>query len=269
MKDSKSNYYLVGPDYYKSYCNVLKIVLICIGISGIISAVFSYDYASFGVIDFIIEIIMSVMVSLVTGVGLVTIIFAILEYKQVEVNIREEKTVSKPVMDRALIKRSDTIIGMVFILIFGSMLAFTPKLFGVYLFENHKLIHTISVFNIEHWQMIRPLIVIAFLLCFLDEVIKLMTGCYNILVLISNVVTNVVFLVLMTIVLKWRSIWNPDFAQSVKERFGYQQFSKGDLLFYWNTDTVSNLVLTIIFVIALAEMGITIYKTFRYGKGFK
>ena len=284
--------YLIGPEYFENYCWILKIVLLCVGISSVLSELISYSYAGFNLIEFIIEILVNTLVNISGAFGMVTIIFAILEYMQIKVDLKQEecwsikmlednKQHSKegeenkfqwnpsqllPVPDkRALISRSDTVFGVIVIMTFGALVVFLPTLFGAYVFEGKEFIRTIPIFNMDKWNILCPIFLLIFLVCFIDEVIKLVTGCYCTLVLVSNLVTNAIQLVLSTVLIKFLPIWNPDFVNDVSKAFGREFTSKGDLLSYWGTETISNIVLAIIWIITFSEIGTTVYKTLRYG----
>lgn len=83
--------YVISPAYYDNYIWVLKIVLICVAASSILSWPvsvivngFSESITSFGVNRGLIG-------SLVFAFGMVTLIFAVLERLKVNVDIRKKK----------------------------------------------------------------------------------------------------------------------------------------------------------------------------------
>jgi len=275
-RDDRS--YVISPEYYDNYVWVLKIVLICIAASSILSFIVSTIIDGFAEADLIGP--------LIYGFGMVTLVFAILERLKVKVDIREKKVWSvnnlnddinlnkkawapnqmRPVPNKkSLISRTETIAGLVFIMIFGAMMIFAPQLFGAYVFDDGKLVRTISIFNLEQWPTIIPVLSLIFFASFIDEIIKLVAGCYCKMVMIGNIVTCALQLVLSVIVFKVLPIWSPTFVDEVVAEFGKEITSKGDILFYWETGLLSNIVLAIICVATAIEIGTTIYKTMRYG----
>ena len=50
---------------------------------------------------------------------------------------------------------------------------------------------------------------------------------------------------------------------------GKEADSAAKFLTYWNADMVSNGLLAFIIVVTLVEIGVTIYKTLRYGASIK
>lgn len=84
-----------------------------------------------------------------------------------------------------------------------------------------------------------------------------------------NIVCGVLQIALSFVVLKVLPIWNPNFAFEIEQVLGDNADSGAKFLTYWNTDMVSNGLLVFIVVITLFEIGVTIYKTHRYGASVK
>ena len=76
-------------------------------------------------------------------------------------------------------------------------------------------------------------------------------------------------IVLSAIVLKVLPIWNPNFVAELQMALGKEADSAAKFLTYWNADVVSNGLLAFIIVVTLVEIGVTIYKTLRYGASIK
>lgn len=277
------NNYVIGPEYYENYVWVLKIVMICVAASSLLSRTVSLIMSSgHNVFDFSGDLLGGLM----SAFGMVTLVFAVMERLKVKVDIKTAKVWSidnlkgdsnqnkkvwspdqmSPVPDKkGLISRGETIFGIVFIAIFGAMLIFTPQLFGAYVFDDGKLVRTISVFNLEEWNRILPILIMTFFVSFIDEIIKLVAGCYSVMVMAGTIVTAVIQLALATVALKVLPIWNPNFIAEVSQQFDINFTSKGDILTYWGTGAVSNILLAIIYLATLLEVGTAIYKTMRYG----
>jgi len=142
--------YVIGPEYYDNYIWVLKIVLICVAASSVVSFIVSIFTSSSG-IDIIFDF--NLLAGVISAFGMVTLVFAVLERQKVKVDLKDAKAWSAgalsgetitnkkiwspsqmaPVPDKkGLISRGETIVGIVFIAVFGAMLIFTPQLFGAY-----------------------------------------------------------------------------------------------------------------------------------------
>lgn len=280
-----NNSYVIGPKYYDNYIWVLKIVLACVTISTVISTINNGIFSqtrqmlSMGsIVDTITNIIANVIsegiISVFTAFGGVTLVFALMERHNIKINEKESKEWKveslPPIPDKkGLIQRSDCVVGMVFILLFGGIMLFAPELFGAYVFENKEFVKIIPIFNLEKWNLILPFLMISFSLCFVDDMIQLITGCYCKIVMISNIVSGILQMTFSVIVLKILPFWNVDFAKECSAAFNRKFTSTGDLLHYWGTDIISNIVLFIIIIATLIEMGLTIYKTITYGIGRK
>ncbi len=286
--------YLIGPEYFDNYFWVLKIVLLAVGASGLLTEVVKYNYVNFHFIDWSIKILVNTLINMSTSFAMVTLVFAVLEYMQIKVDLRKEEkwsleqlkanayteathdhkeeihiwnpTKLSPIPNKkAMISRGETVVGVVFIMIFSVVLAYTPELFGAYVFDNGKLDYTIPIFNLDKWSILCPLILGIFGLAFIDEIIKLVSGCYCKLVLLGNIITNVLQLILFTWIFKFIPVWNVNFAKEVSEAYDIDVFHKGGVINGWGTQTMSNVVLAVIWGYTFFEIGFTIYKTMRYG----
>lgn len=275
------NSYVIGPKYYDNYIWVLKIVMVCVAISTVISVIINgifshpehmHSISSVGdiIANIIADVISEGILSVFSAFGGVTLVFAIMERQNIKMNEKEQKewkVESLPPIPnkKGLIQRSDCIVGMVFILLFGGIMIFAPELFGAYVFENKELTKIIPIFNLEKWNLIAPFLILSFSLCFIDEMVQLLTGCYCNIVMISNIVSGILQMAFSVIVLKFMPFWNVDFAKECSATFNRSFTSKGDLLHYWGTDVISNIVLLVIIMVTLIEMCFTIYKTINYG----
>ena len=278
------NSYLIGPKYYDNYIWVLKIVFICIAVSAVVSslvgAIMMQEWAGKTIsavingmtdtaVDIVEDTFSNFVIGMITAFGGVTLVFAIMERQNVKVDLKQEKTWKpeklEPIPDKkTLISRSDSVVGIAFTVLFGGLMLFAPEVLGSYVFEDGEFIRTIPVFNLKEWNMILPFMMVGIGLCFVDEMIRLVTGCYCKVVMVSNIVTGILQLMLSIVILKVLPLWNVEFAKETAEAFNREFTSKGDLMTYWGTDVISNLILAIIFVLTFVEMGTTIYKTLRY-----
>ncbi len=292
------NNYLIGPDYYDNYLWVIKIAFIGIAISAVISAIIqgitdingSMDTSSWinfftnFFTNFLAELFATAINGTCSMVGIVTIIFAVLEWKKVKVSIKPESkwTVDElsknvtpvkswtpnslpPIPDkRAVIRRGDSVFSIIFITVFATLLLLVPQLFGAFHYDGNTLKSIACVFNLKEWDRIAPLLVLTLFICLVDEIIKLVTGYYCKPVMYSSIICNSLQLIGAVILLKFLPFWNPDFAGTLQEIAGITQFSDGDILSYWGTEAFNNMLLAFIFIISFLETGEAIYKTRKY-----
>lgn len=167
-----------------------------------------------------------------------------------------------------MISRGDSIVDIVFIVIFSVLLIFAPHFFGA-IFTEGGTITTVPIFNLDQWEIVLPVFVIGLLISLIDEVLRLIVGVYCKLVMISSILSGTISIVLSIVVLKVLPIWNPNFVLELELALGSQAESKAKFLTRWNADVASNGLLAFIVVITLFEIGVTIYKTFRYGVSMK
>ncbi len=294
--------YLIGPEYYDTYLWFVKVVLICaalpilvislINAIGEMSAITPQDSASViirAVVDGLTTGITDAILSCVSAFGAVTLTFAIMERKKVQFELKkaekwsleslsgESKTPTsrwtpkflEPVPDKkAIISRGDSIAGIIFIVIFSVLLIFAPHFFAAF-FTESETVMTVPIFNLEQWGIVLPVFILSLLIGLADEILRLVVGVYCRLVMISNIVCGVLQIVLSIVVLKVLPIWNPNFAFEIEQALDEHADFGARFLTYWNADMVSNGLLIFIVAITVFEIGVTIYKTLRYGASIK
>ncbi|MBQ2745792.1 MAG: hypothetical protein IJF37_09325 [Lachnospiraceae bacterium] len=267
--------YVIGPDYYDNYTWIVKIGLFAIGISAIVSGIVHGLAGAKEFKDFMQGFMEEGIISIVSGgctmVGVVTIIFAVLEHKKVKVDIKPDTKWSPSALPaipdkKSLISRTDSVINIVFIIVFTGVLVFVPEVFGVFEKTDDGIKSISCIFNLKEWNRIVPFVVFIFAVCIFDEIIKLIYGQYCKVVMYSSIICNAISLVSAFILLKYMNIWNTQFRDEVLSQMGRTEFSKGDILFYWGSDTFSNMIVSLIAIICCIEVAVTVYKTYKYGK---
>lgn len=274
--------YLIGPEYYDDYVWILKLVLIGIGISAVVSALINgfmgmesrqvSGWVRLFVI-FFTDFFENVFSGALGAVGIVTGIFAFLEWRKVKVKVKPERSwtpLSLPRIPdkRARIERGDSIASIIFISIFAALLLFAPELFGAFRYEDGNFESIACVFNMEAWGSILPVFILCLAAGLVNEIIRLALGRYCRGVMYSTIFCNLIQLAGAVLLLLVFPLWNPDFALSIRRLAGVEKFSEGDLLAWWNTEGINRVLFSIILVCCLIEVGVTVYKTFKYeGEG--
>lgn len=282
QKYSGRHNYLIGPEYYGDYCWMMKVFLISALAFHMVSIIFQAVFSP-GLllkVSFYVETVFTdTLISLIGGFGMLTLIFAVFERYNVRVQIKimkeEDWSVEKlkawtpsklpPVPDeKARISRGDCIVGIVFTLLFGLLLVFAPE-WSAGIRAGDGNLKLVSPFNLEAWNVILPILVIALAIELVNEVMKLLTGRYCKKVMISEILSGIAEIILSALLLKALPFWNPNFVRELEEAFEVKVASHGDLLFYWNDGLISNIFLIGIVTVTLAEIGVTVYRTCRYG----
>lgn len=293
--------YLIGPEYYDNYMWVLKLALIGIGISAVVSAILEgitglegsalegisevQNWADFFT-TFFTELFSTAINGAYSVIGIVTIIFGVLEWKKVKVSLKPESKwnvgdLSKntanvkswtpgalpPIPDRrAVISRGDSIFSIIFIIVFSTLLLMAPQLFSAFHYGDGKLISSVCVFNLEAWDRIVPLLIFSLFIGLVDEIVRLVTGYYCKAVMYSSIICCSIQIACSIVLLKLLPFWNPNFANKVQEYMNKTEFAKGDILRYWGSESFNNIILAGICLISCMEIGVAVYKTLRYSK---
>jgi hypothetical protein len=266
--------FLIGPDYFDIYFMVLKIVLASI-LGGLMIALTIKNIVTppDSLLNFGGELISAIMGGLFQGFAWVTIIFALIE-RYAEPSLRSEisgitakkgcwKPDDLPVIPQqnAIIKRGESIVGIIFGVLFLVLINTAPQIFGI-LFTNDGNVQTIPVLNLENFRSFLPLLNLILCLGLVKEGLRLFEGKYTIRLSIATTVLGAFSLVLAISLIRDPNFWNPDFLT--------------DLSSYMKIDDPSSLdiarILKTIFrwVIALAVFGYitdvatSFYKAIRY-----
>lgn len=280
--------YLIGPEYYDNYIWVVKIALIGIGISAVVSAIVQGIMGAGNYVDFFVGFFDELFATAINGtcsmIGTITIIFAVLEWQKVKVSIKPEtkwnvEELTKDIASvkswspnllppipnkRAVISRGDSVVSIIFITVFAAILFFAPQLFGTFHYDGNKVESIACVFNLNEWNRIMPIFILSLFVGFIDEIIRLVTGYYCKAVMYSSIICNTIQIIGAVILLKCFQLWNPDFAREIQKMTGVSKFSSGDVLYYWGSGVFNNVILAGICIISCIEVGITVYKTVKY-----
>lgn len=288
------NNYLIGPDYFDNYIWVIKIALIGIGISAVVSAIVQgitslegsngiSNWTNF-FSNFFAELFTAAINGTYSMIGIVTIIFAILEWRKVKVSIKPQtnwtvnelrKNVASvktwtpnslpPIPDkRAIISRGESVVSIIIITVMAALFIFAPQLFGAFHYDGNTVKSSACIFNLSEWNHIAPIFVFCIFIGMIDEIIRLVTGYYCKPVMYSNIICNVIQIAGAVILLKFTRLWNPDFVTQIKKLGNITKFSDQDILNYWGTDFFNNIILAFICILACIEIVVSVYKTLKY-----
>ena len=267
--------YLIGPDYYDNYIWVLKIGVIATVIASVISGLIhsillAGDVKEFAK-EFFKEGIGDSLSGLYTLVGIVTIVFVVLERLKVKVDIKPEDKWSPSSLPsipdkKALISRCGSIVAIIFYVVLIGIFVFVPEIFGVFEATDDGYRCVTNVFNLENWGSIVPWFVIILGVAIVEEIVKVVYGKYCKAVMYSNIISNAIGFGCVVVIFKFKNIWNPSFANDLLVFAEKESFSEGDILRFWGTDRFSNIVIGFVFILTCIDLGVTIYKSLKYSE---
>lgn len=272
--------HLIGGEYYDQYCFLLKIVLICAGLGMVIASIVTafIEYitldidGNFSAINYVSSEVFhfwSIPSVLINIFGWMTIAFFLIERYQVKIDMGISAwTPSKlpPIPNKkANISRVESATGIVFTILFAILMCFTPQLIGVWFKEGEGMI-SLPIFNLEIWNMILPFFIVSFTMGFICGIVKLIVGRYTVGVAVTTVVTGAVSFIAFVIVFKGYPIWNPDFITQLQEATGRIFEGEFDLLRYWKTNLISNILVLIFLIGFIADSAKAIYCAVRYDR---
>ena len=276
--------FLIGPEYFDTYMWFVKVVLICAAVPLLaVSAIEGFTnygemYRAVSVIFSMIRALPEIFGTCIGIFGGLTAAFAVFEYNKIQIDIDKSQKWSaeklknadakkwtvkdlEPVPDKkAVISRSESIVAVVFTVIFCVLIIFAPNLFSMVV-QKGETVSMVPLFNLEEWNMIMPFFVLSLITGMADEIVRLAVGRYCKTVMISSIVCGGLQICFAAVVLKVMPFWNPDIAAEIQAATG-----DGSLGSLWNLSAASDIILAIMTVITLLEVGTTVFKTLKYGK---
>jgi hypothetical protein len=276
-----SEEHLIGGEYYPIYCQVLKVVLMCVGIAMLVV----FCVSNLTSVEFITESesvaaavtyyaekavsVVSLPSALIQAFAYVTLVFFLLERYQVKLDDLKVSwnTARLPQIPykKVQIKRGEQIFSIIFGCIFFVVLTFMPGYIGAW-FKEDDIYKVVTIINLEAWKKVLPLFIISVSLDLIAEVIKLISGVYNKLVLVSSLLLKGIGMILSIALITTTGIWNENFMQEVSRKSGFE-IPDGDWLDFINAGGVIYIIVAIIAISFLIEMLVTIYKAIQYHGG--
>ncbi len=266
---------LISGEYYDRYCYILKIVLICAGaailLSDIISAmvhVVNEELLSRSVWWEVFDIGITLPSALLQIFGVITLIFALMQRYHVKLDLSEEawsvEKLPQIPYKKAMISRGESAVGIVFGVLVIILFAYRPQLMGAWIRQGDEMI-SIPLFNLSVWGKVLPFFIISVMAGIISDFVKLVAGRYNYRVMVTTIAMDIIGFIMTFIFMKVLPIWNKDFVQSLQRETGIVFSSKGDLMIYYNTDTLINGIVIVILFFFLLDIATTVYYTVRYG----
>lgn len=262
--------YLIGGEYYDIYFLVLKIALLVTlitnvlfwMISSVIELVVHTDtlgvneivrFSSSRFTDFC-----EIPGTLISVFGVVTLIFALIEYFNVKIDHKDEKWNPSKLhsvhVNERKIDISDSVVGLIFEFIFIAVIAVAPQLIGAYFKGVEGTLVNIPLFNLGQWNSIMPLMVILVLFSVIQDVVKLCVGRYNIAVALTVTITEVASVILAINIFLYHEVFNKSFVTDIEAITGDKYFSSGDLLCYYSPELLSKICIVIILIGMMASI---------------
>lgn len=219
--------YLIGPQNFDNYILILKIVMgaVFLGIS--ISVAVGIIFAGqFDIVDIFADYLGALTSALLQGFAWVTIIFAVAEYKGVDMKGSNHKGEQWSIAELPLIPEKkaaispwESIVSILFSAIFMTIFYFAPQLFAAYIANDINGITIIPIFNLDILNTYRTLFVVIFIFSVLKEALKLIAGRWNLKLSIAVTVLSIATTVLMVIIFTNSAIWNPSFSAEIMRHF--------------------------------------------------
>lgn len=213
---------LIGPDYYDTYIKVLGIVLAAVA-GGLTLAMIIGVFADGvqGVWVSLGNFFAGLVAALFQAFGWVTIAFALAQKYNAKLDDEDKdwnpSELPEIPAQKAKIKRSEPIVGIVFTVVLAILLNTVPSLFGIYIFADTRTM--IPLFDPTVFRNMLLIINAILALGIVKEILRLVIGRYTPALAAMVTLLNIACFALTIYVFLPPAIWNPDFMTSVSEVF--------------------------------------------------
>jgi hypothetical protein len=223
--------HLIGPEYFSTYMLILKIV-IPVAVAGVsLAMVLEGIFNTPGNIPlFIFESISAVFAAAVQAFAWVTGIFALVEHFADPLSrrnvIEADETAADWSVDdlpeipaeKAVIKKSEPIVGIVFTVIFLILINFAPHILGIIVADNGTTI-IIPVFDMNNFYRFLPIFNTILCLGLLKEAIRFFEGKYTLRSSIAIMLISAASMVMFFAAIRNPELWNDGFATELESIF--------------------------------------------------
>lgn len=269
--------YLIGPEFYDIYFLILKIVLSAV-LFGLIIAFFVGNLITppDDIFKLVLNVVSGIFSGLFQAFAWVTIIFAILSHYGEpfsEINLQNTKSgnskewkpsdLSAIPVKNARIKKSEPIVGIIFIVLFIILINSSIDLLGIMSFTPDGT-RIVTFFDPIAIQGFLPLINLVLIIGLVKELIKLFVGKYTIQLSVSIFLLSIISTILTLLVFTTPTIWNHNFVSEINALFSITMVDDYNIAYFW-TNLYRLFIGITIFGFAVETIS-NFYKSIRYGK---
>lgn len=253
---------LIGPGYFYKYIFVLKLVLLAIFIAITVEILISHFFQlKTTIAAFIIEYLSNLLSGLSQGFVFVTLIFSLLEYKGIELNLKsfhgESINLSRIGPKKNIIKKSSCYTELIFTFIFFVIIYFYPKYIGAYTYSSN-IISAIPLFNLVTLESLSNTIILIFSVHIIQNIIKLVAKEWTLLPSLFYSLLTVVSSGLTITIIMTPNLLNKEFFNYISNLINVPN------LLNYNSHFINVLVIIIILA-SIIDITETLYKSLKYG----
>ncbi len=203
---------LIGPKYFRAYKRILPIVLIavCSAVTlGVILSILTGE-EQLTILSFA-EWLGSIWNSLLSVFAVVTIVFAVLELKKVDISGDDISKLPAVPKKSELIPKSDCIIGIVINVVFMGVFLFAPQLIcSYYSISDSGVTASAPLFNVDVMKSLWFAWGALFAVGIFEECFRLYKGRHDYSTAIVRIITGIIEIAMTVLIFARRDIINKD-----------------------------------------------------------
>jgi len=230
---------LIGPRYYRRYIQTLKLALPAVALGLSIAAVLStaiegidkdlsliVNGLDFSWAAHIGSWIGNIVTSLFTAAAIITLVFAVFEYKNVSLGEDDISKLPAVPQKNQQIKKVDCIAGIVLSVIFGTIFILVPQTLCAISTSAEGVVTSVPVFDTSVVRNLWPCWLAVLALGIGRECFGLIEGVYSVRYAVVSVVVNVLSAIGVVFGLNRDNILNPEFTGAIGDLFKFEDGSE-------------------------------------------
>ncbi len=255
---------LISAPYYRPYINVLKITLICVASGLLLGGILSLlvETSDKHIIARISEWLSGSISSLFGVFGLITLIFAVLERKGVQLDMNNDDLSKLPAVPakNERIKRYECFIDIGFSILALIITCFAPQILCVMkVSSGGSVVSSYPLFDVELVKSLW-LFWLGCAVCGVSrELFKVIDERYTVRVAVATLVADAVTFVLSAVVLLRNNIFSSEFCSEIESIFA----NEGKLV---SPSSFSKMFLAFIAFFLLLDVVVTAIRAYKYRK---
>lgn len=259
--------YLIGPENYETYFLVLKIVIAAVAFGITLAMTIGFFVEPPGsIVELFIEYFSALFGALVQVFAWITVIFAIIEYRNVSMNEEFKNEPWNPddlpeLPDKNLaIKPAEPLVGLLFAVLAIILFNTAEHLIGIYSFSDDGVMRLIPLFNHEGFRALLPLLNIMLAIGIFKESLKLVIRKWTRGLALANLVFNLLSFGLFILFVRGDSLWSDAFFAFWLE-IGLIPVG-ADPIIIW--DKAITGLIAVVALALLIDSAVNLIKSFRY-----
>ena len=210
------DHYVIGPRWYDLYLLVLRVVVFAVTLAMVIASAVGYLVnPSITPLTGLTDMLSMIVGALIQAIAWVTVVFFIIERVHLRKGVSEDSDeltlddLPEIPHESSIIPRSEPIVSMVVLVVFGAVLYVTPSIINSIQLESTVAI--VNPFQMEVFRQVFPWMLVVLLIGMCIELAKLLIGVQSRRLAFICLPLYLLSTIISVILVAGTDLWNPQF----------------------------------------------------------